>query len=58
NADGFLYHMIRLIMGVLVAIGLKQYPPSIIKTILESEQGINNLMSLPAQGLCLTKINY
>jgi len=58
NADGFLYNMVRLIVKALIDVGSSSKHPSYMQTLLDMQQKPDNLESAPAQGLCLTEINY
>lgn len=57
RGDGFLHHMIRLIVGTLVAIGRGEAEPSLTQTILEQANRSLAILA-PAQGLCLMDITY
>lgn len=56
--DGFLYNMVRIMMGSLVEIGLKQKEISYIDDILESKNRSLAGKTLPPQGLFLEKVYY
>lgn len=57
TANGFLYHMVRLIVGTLVEIALGRTAPDTIITILET--GERSLATLaPAHGLFLSQVEY
>ncbi len=57
SANAFLYHMVRRIVFVLVAIGQGDYPPDLISQSLEGrEMPITGLA--PAQGLVLEEVIY
>lgn len=58
EADGFLYKMVRSLVGVLVAAGEGKLTPREIARILESRQRTAAVQTAPAQGLCLTKVFY
>jgi len=58
NGDGFLYNMVRLIVKALVDVGLHKQEVSYIQYLLDLKEKPSNLESAPAQGLCLSKINY
>ena len=58
QGNGFLYHMVRKIVGTLVEIGEEKQSPDMIQEILET--GNRELVSgiAPAQGLCLISVEY
>ena len=58
EADGFLYNMVRNIVGTLWTIGSGRYGPRRMKTFLESKQRDTSDFTAPPQGLCLLKVNY
>ena len=56
--SGFLYHMVRLMTGTLIEIGLETKSPESIPLILgKRERKVAGTLS-PAKGLCLEKIEY
>ncbi len=58
TGDGFLYNMVRIIVGTLVEIGLHEKTPEQIPEIFASGQRMNAGMTAPAQGLCLMEVFY
>lgn len=58
SADGFLYNMVRIIVGTLIDVGIGKYKPEYIKTILDSKNRANAGKSAPASGLCLEIVYY
>ncbi|SET34147.1 tRNA pseudouridine38-40 synthase [Natronincola peptidivorans] len=58
TGDGFLYNMVRIMMGTLVKIGLKQMDVSYIDEIFESKTRANAGETLPPQGLFLEEVYY
>jgi tRNA pseudouridine38-40 synthase len=58
EADGFLHHMVRNIMGTLLQIGSGKRPVSDMLRILESRDRRNAGPTAPAQGLYLVKVWY
>ncbi len=58
EADGFLYKMVRNIVGTLVRIGLKRMPQRSLKKILRAKCRESAGPTAPAQGLCLVKVKY
>jgi len=58
TADGFLYHMVRNIIGTLVAVGQGKIPAEAITGILQSRERSRAGPTAPAQGLYLLQIDY
>ena len=58
EADSFLYHQIRKIVGVLLDIGKKKISINQLKKSLLDDNQIEKCSLLPSKGLCLMKINY
>ena len=57
-ADGFLYNMVRNIVGTLVEVGRGRWEPEMIDTILEAKDRNAAGPIAPASGLCLMEIFY
>lgn len=58
TADGFLYNMVRNIVGSLVRIGVGRESPEWIVTVLESRDRRKAGETAPARGLFLEKVEY
>lgn len=58
EGDGFLYNMVRNIMGTLVEVGRGRWQPVKITEILEAKNRTAAGPLAPAQGLCLMRIDY
>ncbi|MDO5444159.1 MAG: tRNA pseudouridine(38-40) synthase TruA [Eubacteriales bacterium] len=56
--DGFLYNMVRIIVGTLIEIGNGKRPPDSIEEMLNSGVRANAGFTAPAKGLCLAEIYY
>ncbi|MCI6675969.1 MAG: tRNA pseudouridine(38-40) synthase TruA [Clostridiales bacterium] len=56
--NGFLYHMVRKIVGMLVKIGEGNAEPEEIRTILETGNRELTAGIAPAEGLCLMNVEY
>ena len=56
--DGFLYHMVRNIVGGLVDLGLHRFSVEDFKRILDSKDRKQLGATAPAQGLCLEEVFY
>ena len=58
SGNGFLYNMVRIIVGTLIKVGLSVYPPEYIKEILEKKDRMVAGPKAPAKGLTLIGIQY
>ena len=58
EADGFLYNMVRSIVGTLIEIARGINPYQSIRKILESKNRKLSGPTAPAKGLCLMKVKY
>ncbi|MFH1881897.1 MAG: tRNA pseudouridine(38-40) synthase TruA [Planctomycetota bacterium] len=58
EGDGFLYNMVRNIVGTLVEVGRGRWKPEKINEILEAKDRTAAGPLAPAQGLCLMWIKY
>jgi len=58
EGDGFLYNMVRNIVGTLVDIGGGRWQPEKMIEILEAKNRTAAGRLAPAQGLCLMWIQY
>jgi len=58
EGDGFLYNMVRNIVGTLVEVGIGRWIPEKINEILEAKDRTAAGPLAPAQGLCLMWIKY
>jgi tRNA pseudouridine38-40 synthase len=58
EGDGFLYHMVRIIIGTLLEVGRGQIEPSDIPTIIESGKRQMAKKTAPANGLYLERVFY
>ncbi len=58
EADGFLYNMVRNIVGTLVDIGRGYLPPGSMKKILNSWDRTQAGPTAPPEGLCLMEVKY
>lgn len=56
--DGFLYNMVRIIVGTLLLVGEKKISPQYIEEIIESKDRNKAGKVVPARGLCLEKVFY
>lgn len=58
EANAFLHHMVRNIVGTLIPIGQSKYPPDYINAVLESRDRRYAPATAPAGGLYLIKARY
>lgn len=58
EADGFLYKMMRRIMGTLLEIGHDRLPKGSTKKILEKKSLAAPVRTAPPHGLCLVEVKY
>jgi tRNA pseudouridine38-40 synthase len=58
RAPSFLYHMVRNIVGSLQLVGLGQWKPEEIKTVLEAKDRSKAGVTAPPHGLYFTKVEY
>ena len=57
-ADGFLYNMVRIIVGTLVDVAEGRIAPDEMASIIESKSRARAGMTAPPEGLYLNKVNY
>ena len=58
EADGFLRHMVRNIVGTLVDIGRGSIPEADMIRIVEAKDRRAAGQAAPAKGLCLVEVKY
>jgi tRNA pseudouridine38-40 synthase len=58
QANRFLRNMVRAVVGSLVDLGKQKYDLAEFKSIIESKNRSKAGLSVPAQGLFLTEVNY
>lgn len=59
SGDGFLYHMVRILTGTLIEVGLGKREPASVKTLFEKDASRDLSGALvPAKGLCLVEVQY
>ena len=57
-ADGFLYNMVRIIVGTLIDVAEGRISPDAISSIIKSKSRARAGMTAPSEGLYLNKVNY
>lgn len=58
TGDGFLYNMVRIIMGTLILVGENKRKPEEIKSIIDSKDRTKAGKTVSPVGLILTVVNY
>jgi tRNA pseudouridine38-40 synthase len=58
DADGFLYQMVRIIVGTLVEVGRDRLAPESLATILAARDRTRAGPTAPPEGLCLVRVTY
>lgn len=58
SANAFLYHMVRNIVGILVAVGQGDLKPLAVRELLDKKDRTLAPATAPASGLYLTKVEY
>ena len=58
SGNGFLYNMVRIIMGTLIMVGYKKWAPERVKEIIEAkDRGVAG-KTMPAHALYLKEVKY
>ena len=58
TGNGFLYHMVRILTGTLIEVGMGLRKPEDMPVILESRDRANAGRLVPPEGLMLMKVEY
>jgi len=58
EADGFLYNMVRIIVGTLIDTGLRKKTVKDIEYMLKAKDRSVSSETAPSKGLCLYKVKY
>lgn len=58
TADGFLHHMVRVIVGTLLEIGRGVREPSSVEELFAAGRRAEAGFTVPAKGLCLMEVRY
>ena len=58
TGDGFLYNMVRILVGTLLAVGRGELAKEQLPAILDSRVRENAGETVPAKGLCLMEVRY
>ena len=58
HADGFLYNMVRIIVGTLIEVGTGRFSASDVEKIIEAKDRTLAGMTAPPDGLYLNRVDY
>jgi len=58
TGDGFLYNMVRIMVGTVLDVGKNKLSPEDIPEILKAQNRVAAGTTLPPQGLCLMNVEY
>ncbi|OOB80063.1 MAG: tRNA pseudouridine(38-40) synthase TruA [Epulopiscium sp. Nuni2H_MBin003] len=58
SGNGFLYNMVRIIVGTLIEVGRGKIPPSEVERIIQSKNRKNAGPTAPALGLMMLNVEY
>lgn len=58
HGDGFLQHMVRIMVGTLLEVGYGKRSPESMDALLASQSRREAGFTAPAQGLCLISVDY
>lgn len=58
TADGFLHHMVRILTGTLLEVGLGRRAPESVASLLAGGPRSAAGFTVPAKGLCLMEVRY
>lgn len=58
RGDGFLQHMVRILTGTLIEVGLGKRSPENMLDLLEIQKRSESGYTVPSHGLCLQKVEY
>ena len=58
TADGFLHHMVRILVGTLLEVGRGERSPDAVTPLLEGKERARAGFTVPPKGLCLMEVSY
>ena len=58
HGDGFLHHMVRILVGTLLEVGWGKRAPESMPALLEAQERAQAGVTAPAQGLCMMSVDY
>lgn len=58
HGNGFLHHMVRILTGTLLEVGMGKRNPQSIPELIEAKKRALAGFTVPAQGLCMMEVDY
>lgn len=58
HGNGFLHHMVRILVGTLLEVGWGKRSPESMPALLEAKERAQAGVTAPAQGLCMMSVDY
>lgn len=58
RGDGFLYHMVRILVGTALMVGTHKLSQSDMMALVERKQRVGLGQTMPPEGLCLERVYY
>ena len=58
HGNGFLHHMVRILTGTLLEVGLSKRSPESMPELLEAKKRALAGYTVPEQGLCMMEVDY
>jgi tRNA pseudouridine38-40 synthase len=58
HGNGFLQHMVRILTGTLLEVGMGKREPESMKEVLEEKKRAGAGYTVPAKGLCMMEVDY
>ena len=58
HGNGFLHHMVRILVGTLLEVGWGKRAPESMPALLEAQERAQAGVTAPAQGLCMMSVDY
>ena len=58
HGDGFLHHMVRILVGTLLEVGWGKRGVESMTELLSAKERAQAGVTAPAQGLCMMSVDY
>ena len=58
HGNGFLHHMVRILVGTLLEVGFSKRSPESMRELLDAKERAKAGVTVPAQGLCMINVDY
>ena len=58
HGNGFLHHMVRILTGTLLEVGMGKRTPQSMQELIEAKKRELAGFTVPAQGLCMMEVDY